>query len=266
MSTESQQDPGATFTLVKPEATVLGRISTYTLPDGSVLAIPPAPGDGYLDTEAAVDAAIAIVMDFAKESQSIEGDARLTPRGKAEKRDPLAQKALKGVSDQWSKVQRFADDLQGRIISFYIPPSALDAVTKLDDIETCRWFRCLSPEDRTRFLPQFIAGKWLAVATSLKRSPLPWFEDTDLIKKAWQASRNSAAPELRAELELEGESVDWARHALFRIAERLCKVAGLSEAQVYQALKIIGVDPGSSGFIRAMPSMPVPTQVAAAAA
>lgn len=127
-------------------------------------------------------------------------------------------------------------------MDFYTPLPAKDAVAKMDDIETCRWFRMLSPDDRTRFLPGFMSGQWLAVATSLKRSPLPWFNDADLIDKAWIASRDAAAPELRAELETEAASVRWAQTALFRLAEKLCRAGGFADSDVFQALKILKAD------------------------
>lgn len=150
-------------------------------------------------------------------------------------------------------MQKFADDLQKRVSDFYTPPRAADAVAKLDDISTCDWFRALPPGDRTRFLPGFISGQWLAVATSLKRSPLPWFDDTDLIEKAWIASRDNAAPVMRQELEVEAASLRWAQTALFRLAEKLCKAGGLADSDVFQALKILKADDSGPFRMRNIP-------------
>ncbi len=249
---QQQEEPGIQFDLTKPTpADTVGRVTTYTFADGSTFALPPSPNsDGYIEAiDGAVENTLSIVKDFLGQANNIAGDPRLTPMGKVEKRQPLIEAALKQVVGQWGRVQTFADDLQKRVTEFYTPVRATDAVAKLDDIETCRWFRTMSPDDRTRFLPSFAGGQWLAVATSLKRSPLPWFEDTNLVEKAWTASRDAAAPELRAELETEAASVRWAQLAIRRLAEQACKSAGLADTHVFQVLKGLQVaDPSAGPF------------------
>ncbi|WP_347261434.1 hypothetical protein [Rudaea sp.] len=248
---QQQEESGIQFDLTKPTpADTVGRVTTYTFADGSTFALPPSPCDVYeVAIDGAVESTLSIVKDFIQKANNIAGDPLLTPMGKANKRQPLVEAALKQVSGQWAKVQKFADDLQKRIADFYTPVRATDAVAKLDDIETCRWFRTMSPDDRTRFLPSFASGQWLAVATSLKRSPLPWFEDTNLIEKAWTASRDAAAPAMRAELEAEAASVRWAQLAIRRLAEQACKSAGLADTHVFQVLKGLQVaDPSAGPF------------------
>lgn len=188
---QQPEEPGITFDLSKPQPNFnTGTIETFDLGDGRMFSLPAAPANGPRETSLAVDNALAITVDFIKTSQRIEGDPTLTPMGKANKRQPIIETALKQMVVQW-----------------------------------------------------------VTVATSLKRSPLPWFEDSNLVEKAWIASRDAAAPVLRAELETEATSVRWAQLAIRRLAEAMCKGAGLADTTVLGLLKGLDIaDPAAGPF------------------
>lgn len=82
-------EPGIQFDLTRPPTIPVGSIETVDLGDGQVFALPANPGPDVTETSRPVDQAMAIVIDFIKQSQRIEGDRNLTPMGKANKRTPL---------------------------------------------------------------------------------------------------------------------------------------------------------------------------------